>query len=31
MRALAALENTREAGNTAGLVVLATGLSKTWH
>ena len=28
--ALAALEATREAGNTAGLVVLATGLGKTW-
>jgi len=30
VRALAALEATREAGNTAGLVVLATGLGKTW-
>jgi superfamily II DNA or RNA helicase/diadenosine tetraphosphate (Ap4A) HIT family hydrolase len=28
--ALHALEETREAGNTAGLVVLATGLGKTW-
>jgi superfamily II DNA or RNA helicase/diadenosine tetraphosphate (Ap4A) HIT family hydrolase len=28
--ALAALEKTREEGNTAGLVVLATGLGKTW-
>ena len=28
--ALAALEATRRAGNTAGLVVLATGLGKTW-
>lgn len=28
--ALAALEDTRAAGNTAGLVVLATGLGKTW-
>jgi superfamily II DNA or RNA helicase/diadenosine tetraphosphate (Ap4A) HIT family hydrolase/HKD family nuclease len=28
--ALAALEATRAAGNTAGLVVLATGLGKTW-
>ena len=28
--ALAALEATREAGNSAGLVVLATGLGKTW-
>jgi superfamily II DNA or RNA helicase len=29
-QALAALERTREAGNRAGLVVLATGLGKTW-
>jgi superfamily II DNA or RNA helicase/HKD family nuclease/uncharacterized protein (DUF1330 family) len=29
-RALAALEQTRRAGNHAGLVVLATGLGKTW-
>ena len=29
-QALAALEATREAGNSAGLVVLATGLGKTW-
>jgi superfamily II DNA or RNA helicase/diadenosine tetraphosphate (Ap4A) HIT family hydrolase len=29
-RALQALEATRAAGNTAGLVVLATGLGKTW-
>lgn len=28
--ALLALEQTREAGNEAGLVVLATGLGKTW-
>jgi diadenosine tetraphosphate (Ap4A) HIT family hydrolase/HKD family nuclease len=28
--ALAALEHTRAAGNAAGLVVLATGLGKTW-
>src|SRR5262249_45378874 len=28
--ALAALEQTRAAGNKAGLVVLATGLGKTW-
>jgi HKD family nuclease len=28
--ALRALSRTREAGNTAGLVVLATGLGKTW-
>ena len=28
--ALAALRATRDAGNTAGLVVLATGLGKTW-
>jgi len=28
--ALAALEETRRAGNAAGLVVLATGLGKTW-
>ena len=28
--ALRALQETREAGNTAGLVVLATGLGKTW-
>ncbi len=28
--ALTALENTRRVGNTAGLVVLATGLGKTW-
>jgi superfamily II DNA or RNA helicase len=28
--ALAALQATREIGNTAGLVVLATGLGKTW-
>lgn len=28
--ALRALEATREAGNSAGLVVLATGLGKTW-
>ena len=30
IEALAALEATREAGNRAGLVVLATGLGKTW-
>jgi superfamily II DNA or RNA helicase len=30
VEALAALENTRAAGNTVGLVVLATGLGKTW-
>jgi superfamily II DNA or RNA helicase/HKD family nuclease/diadenosine tetraphosphate (Ap4A) HIT family hydrolase len=30
VEALAALEETRFAGNTAGLVVLATGLGKTW-
>jgi superfamily II DNA or RNA helicase/diadenosine tetraphosphate (Ap4A) HIT family hydrolase len=30
LRALRALEATRAAGNTAGLVVLATGLGKTW-
>lgn len=29
-KALEALEDTRTAGNTAGLVVLATGLGKTW-
>lgn len=29
-QALAALEHTRQQGNTAGLVVLATGLGKTW-
>lgn len=29
-KALEALRATREAGNTAGLVVLATGLGKTW-
>jgi len=29
-QALEALQVTREAGNTAGLVVLATGLGKTW-
>jgi len=29
-RALRALEDTRGIGNTAGLVVLATGLGKTW-
>jgi hypothetical protein len=29
-RALEALERTREEGNTAGLVVLATGVGKTW-
>lgn len=29
-RALQALEETRVAGNSAGLVVLATGLGKTW-
>ena len=29
-RALTALEETRAAGNKAGLVVLATGLGKTW-
>lgn len=29
-RALAALEDTRRLGNKAGLVVLATGLGKTW-
>ena len=29
-QALAALEKTRAEGNTAGLVVLATGLGKTW-
>jgi len=28
--ALEALENTRQLGNTAGLVVLATGIGKTW-
>ena len=28
--ALTALENSRRVGNTAGLVVLATGLGKTW-
>lgn len=28
--ALAALENTRQDGNIAGLIVLATGLGKTW-
>jgi superfamily II DNA or RNA helicase len=28
--ALKALEDTRKAGNTAGLVVLATGVGKTW-
>ncbi len=30
LEALEALEATREAGNRAGLVVLATGLGKTW-
>jgi diadenosine tetraphosphate (Ap4A) HIT family hydrolase/HKD family nuclease len=30
LEALAALAATREEGNTAGLVVLATGLGKTW-
>jgi superfamily II DNA or RNA helicase/HKD family nuclease len=30
IEALAALEESREKGNTAGLVVLATGLGKTW-
>ncbi len=30
VEALAALERTREEGNQAGLVVLATGLGKTW-
>ena len=30
VEALKALQTTREAGNTAGLVVLATGLGKTW-
>ena len=30
MAALSALEETRAAGNKAGLVVLATGLGKTW-
>jgi superfamily II DNA or RNA helicase/HKD family nuclease/diadenosine tetraphosphate (Ap4A) HIT family hydrolase len=30
LEALAALERTRQEGNTAGLVVLATGLGKTW-
>lgn len=30
LEALAKLEATRRAGNTAGLVVLATGLGKTW-
>ena len=30
VEALRALEETREEGNTAGLVVLATGLGKTW-
>ncbi len=30
IEALAALEATRSEGNTAGLVVLATGLGKTW-
>src|SRR5262249_39070869 len=30
LEALAALEATRAGGNTAGLVVLATGLGKTW-
>jgi len=30
VEALAALEATRKAGNAAGLVVLATGLGKTW-
>jgi len=29
-RALEALEQTRAEGNAAGLVVLATGLGKTW-
>ncbi len=29
-RALLAIQASREAGNTAGLVVLATGLGKTW-
>jgi superfamily II DNA or RNA helicase/HKD family nuclease len=30
LEALAALERTRASGNSAGLVVLATGLGKTW-
>ncbi len=30
LEALAKLEATRRAGNTAGLIVLATGLGKTW-
>ncbi len=30
LEALRALEETRDAGSTAGLVVLATGLGKTW-
>lgn len=30
LRALAALEETRRSGYTAGMVVLATGLGKTW-
>jgi len=30
LQALVALQNTRAEGNTAGLVVLATGLGKTW-
>jgi len=30
VEALAALKSTREVGNSAGLVVLATGLGKTW-
>jgi superfamily II DNA or RNA helicase len=30
VEALTALENTRSEGNSAGLVVLATGLGKTW-
>ena len=30
VEALQVLEATRQAGNTAGLVVLATGLGKTW-
>jgi superfamily II DNA or RNA helicase/diadenosine tetraphosphate (Ap4A) HIT family hydrolase len=30
MEALTALENTRREGNAAGLVVLATGMGKTW-
>ena len=30
LEALEALQATRDAGNTAGLVVLATGLGKTW-